>query len=577
MVTMLANSPARAQVVPPIFDPTGRSGEPPGPLKKEFQRPLPPPSPVLPPVPLPPEEEDLKKRLGQIRVFVHDIHVIGSTVFSDAELADVTAPFRNRTLTTEDLERLRLTLTLHYINKGYLTSGAIIPDQDVTFGVITVQIIEGKLTRIDVEGNKWFRSSYLRDRVALGLRTPVTLEPLQQQLQLLQQDRRIERINAELRPGDQRGESVLNLRVTDKNPFHAYIDANNYQTPLVGEFRGLGTVVMDNVTGHGDPFSFTLGGSAGAFPILDTSYVLPLNRYDTTFSPYYRRNDYILVEQPFKPLDIDTNTAIIGMNLRHPVYRTVTDEVALSIIGEHLFMQTFIFNDVGFALFPGTGPNGVATVSALRFAQEWIHRTLDTVVAARSRFSVGLNVLGATINPSPGNPNPDNPDGQFFSWLGQVQAIKQFGEEWRGMQLLGRMDLQLTNSPLFPLEEVAIGGRFSVRGYREVTLLADNAFLASVESRFPLWRWASGEPMFQLAPFADLGHGWNLGANKAFFTSTGLPQTIASVGVGLRWNVLPRDRAHFEVYWGQKLVHVPRVGNTLQDYGIHLGFVVNAF
>jgi len=532
---------------------------------------------VLPPAPLPPKEEDLKGRLGQIRVFVDDVHVTGSTVFSDAELADVTAPFRNRTLTTEDLERLRLALTLHYINKGYLTSGAIIPDQDVTFGVITVQIIEGKLTRIEVEGNKWFRSSYLRDRVALGLRTPVTLEPLQQQLQLLQQDRRIERINAELRPGDQRGESVLNLRVTDKNPFHAYIDANNYQTPLVGEFRGLGTVVMDNVTGHGDPFSFTLGGSAGAFPILDTSYVLPLNRYDTTFSPYYRRNDYILVEQPFKPLDIDTNTAIIGMNLRHPVYRTVTDEVALSIIGEHLFMQTFIFNDVGFALFPGTGPNGVATVSALRFAQEWIHRTLDTVVAARSRFSVGLNVLGATINPSPGNPNPNNPDGQFFSWLGQVQAIKQFGEEWRGMQLLGRMDLQLTNSPLFPLEEVAIGGRFSVRGYREVTLLADNAFLASVESRFPLWRWASGEPMFQLAPFADLGHGWNLGANKAFFTSTGLPQTLASVGVGLRWNVLPRDRAHFEVYWGQKLVHVPRVGNTLQDYGIHLGFVVNAF
>jgi len=302
-----------------------------------------------------------------------------------------------------------------------------------------------------------------------------------------------------------------------------------------------------------------------------------LNRYDTTFSPYYRRNDYILVEQPFKPLDIDTNTAIIGMNLRHPVYRTVTDEVALSIIGEHLFMQTFIFNDVGFALFPGTGPNGVATVSALRFAQEWIHRTLDTVVAARSRFSVGLNVLGATINPNAGDPQPDNPDGQFFSWLGQVQAIKQFGEEWRGMQLLGRMDLQLTNSPLFPLEEVAIGGRFSVRGYREVTLLADNAFLASVESRFPLWRWASGEPMFQLAPFADLGHGWNLGANQAFFTSTGLPPTIASVGVGLRWNVLPRDRAHFEVYWGQKLVHVQQVGNTLQDHGVHLGFVVNAF
>lgn len=66
----------------------------------------------------------------------------------------MTAPFKNRTLLTEDLEGLRLALTLRYINKGYLTSGAIIPDQDVRSGVITVPIIEGKLTRIDIEGNR---------------------------------------------------------------------------------------------------------------------------------------------------------------------------------------------------------------------------------------------------------------------------------------------------------------------------------------------------------------------------------------------------------------------------------------
>ena len=578
MLTMVASSPAWAQVVPPIFDPTGRSGEPPGPLKKEFQQPIPPPSPVLPPAPLPPEEEDVKKRLGQIRVFVHDIHVVGSTVFSDAELAELTAPFQNRTVTTEDLERLRLALTLHYINKGYLTSGAIIPDQDVTFGVITVQILEGKLTRIDVEGNEWFRSSYLRDRVALGIRAPVTLEPLQEQLQLLQQDQRIERVNAELRPGEQPGKSVLNLRVTDRNPFHATMEVNNYQTPLVGEIRGLGTVVDDNLTGHGDPFKFTYGQSSGAFPIIDTAYALPLNRYDTTFSPYYRRNNYKLIESPFGPLDLETHTEIIGLSLRQPVYRTVSDEVALSIIGEHLFIQSFVFRNVPFSLFPGF-QNGVATVSALRFAQDWTHRTLDTVLAVRSRFSVGLNVLGATINA-----NPDTPDGQFFAWLGQAQGIKQFGENLFGMQLLGRTDLQLTNSPLFPQEQVAIGGRYSVRGYREVTLLRDNVYLASVETRFPLWRWASGEPMVQFAQFADMGHGWNLGQNRAFTTqpNANLPDTLASVGVGLRWNILPKDRANFEVYWGQKLNRlwnqtVPRVSNTIQDHGVHLGVVVNLF
>ena len=554
------------------IDPTGRSSEPPGPLKKEFQQPTPPPSPVLPIVPLPPET-GAPTQPGTVRVFVSDVQVSGNTVFPDAEIAEVTAPFKNRTLLTEDLERLRLALTLLYVNKGYLTSGAIIPDQDVRFGVITVQIIEGKLTRIDIEGNRWFRSSYLRDRLSLGNRTPVTLTPLQEQLQLLQQDRRIERVNAELRPGDRRGDSVLNVRVADRNPFHASMDVSNYQTPLVGEIRGIGTLTNDNLTGRGDPLSLSYGHSTGAFPIVNASYALPFNRYGTTFSPYYRRYDFKLIEPPFGPLNIHTTTEIIGMSLRHSIYKTVTDELAFSIIGEHLFTQSFLFGTVPFDFFPGF-QNGAATVSALRFAQDWTHRTLDTVVAVRSRFSVGVNVLGATINA-----NPDTPDGQFFSWLGQTQAIKQYGEQMLGMQLLGRMDLQLTNSPLFPLEQVALGGRYTVRGYREVTILRDNSFIASIESRFPLVRWGNGEPMVQFAPFIDVAHGWNLGENRPAPTAplTSFPDTIASVGAGLRWNILPNDKASFEVYWGQQLKHVARISHTVQDHGVHLGIVINLF
>ena len=345
-MTALAASPALGQIfVPPptepssLVDPTGRSGQPPGPLKEEFQRPQPPPSPVLPIVPLPPEGEAPKKP-GGVQVFVRDIMVTGSTVFSDEEINQVTAPYKNRTLSTEDLERLRLALTLLYINKGYLTSGAIIPDQDVQAGVVAVHILEGVLTNIHVEGNRWFRSAYIHDRIELGSETPVRMEPLQDQLQILQQDRRIERINAELKPGDAPGQSELNVRVQDKQPFHAIMEVNNYQTPLVGEFKGVGTLVDDNLTGNGDPLSLSYGMSSGAFPIVDASYALPFNRYGTTFSPYYRRYDFKLIEEPFTPLNIKTNTEIIGMSLRQPVYKTVTDEVGLAIIGEHLFTQS---------------------------------------------------------------------------------------------------------------------------------------------------------------------------------------------------------------------------------------------
>jgi hemolysin activation/secretion protein len=550
--------------LPPIFDPTGRSGGPPAPLKEEFVAPpTAPPSSILPEVPTTPQKPS-DNRLGNIRVFVHDIHVTGSTVFSDAELSEVTAPYRNRELTTDDLERVRLALTLLYVNRGYLTSGAIIPDQDVTFGVIVIQIVEGRLSRIDVEGNQWFRSSYLRDRVARGVSTPLSIQPLQDRIQLLQQDPRIERINAELKPGDVRGESVLNVRVKDANPFKAWLEFNNYQTPTVGAERGLATVAHQNVTGHGDQFMFTYGRSRGVNPIIDTSYSLPLNTYETTLTAYYRRNAFVVVENPFRSLDLNVDSEIIGVALRQPLYRTVTDEFAVALTGEHLSLKTTsAFDAPGLpSLFiPGSSTTGVATVSAIRFSQEYTHRSPSLVFAALSRVSVGLNVLGATINSGP------LPDGQFVSWLGQAQVVKRL-ENWWGVQLLGRVAAQVASDRLFPLEQMPVGGRFSVRGYRENTLVRDDAVLASVESRFPLLQFPSGEDRLQLAQFVDFGHAWNAKGDTPDL------RTLASIGAGLRWMILPQERARFEVYWGQQLNHVRGGEGNLQDHGIHLQFVV---
>ena len=141
MATIATSSLVFAQgapmVTPPIFDPTLRSGEPPSPLKKEFTPPsMPPPSPVLPPVPPTPSEDGAQQQLGQIQVFVKTIVVTGIPCSPMRRSPPSPTPYENRTLTTEDLERLRLALTLLYVNNGYITSGAVIPDQDVKDGVI---------------------------------------------------------------------------------------------------------------------------------------------------------------------------------------------------------------------------------------------------------------------------------------------------------------------------------------------------------------------------------------------------------------------------------------------------------
>src|SRR5688572_5686395 len=183
--------PALAQVpLPPIFDPGGRSKEGP-PLRRE--EPLKPkPSPLEPTKPALPSET--QERLPAVRVFVREYRFSGHSVFTTDELQTVAAPYVNREVTTEDLESLRNAVTLMYIQRGYVTSGAILPDQAVTEGVILIQTIEGKLSRINVEGARWLWPSYYQRRLALSAGPPVNIYNLQERLQLLQQDPRVQRI-----------------------------------------------------------------------------------------------------------------------------------------------------------------------------------------------------------------------------------------------------------------------------------------------------------------------------------------------------------------------------------------------
>jgi hemolysin activation/secretion protein len=450
---------------------------------------------------------------------------------------------------------------MFYINRGYVTSGAVIPDQAVTQPMITVQIIEGKLRDINIEGNKWFRSSYFENRLRLSAGPPVNANELQERLQILQVNPRIERINAELRPGLVRGESVLDVKVKDANPFKAWLEFNNFLSPAVGAEQGSLTLTDQNLLGFGDTLSLQYGASAGVNPILNFFYTVPVTPRDTTVSVQYRRFNFKVVEDPFDVLDIKNDSQIIGVMLRQPVYRTPIQEVGLSLGLDYEENKSFLQGQP-FEFIAGAS-NGVFRLAVLRFGQDWVRRDGSQVFSALSRFSLGIGALGATTTPI-----PELPDGRFFSWLGEVQWLRQV--QFLRTQLVGRGVVQLSNDHLFPLEQIAVGGRYSVRGYRAFTLIRDNATIASFEARVPLYRTAAGLDTVFIAPFIDFGHGWQ----TTIPTPVEPPQTLASIGVGAIWNFW--RGSHFEVYWGQQLNHFRGGTGNLQDHGVYLQLIVQA-
>lgn len=536
------------------------------------------PGQILPPLSPPPLPElEVPPRT---RVFVRRVNVVGSTVFSQEELARITDRYVDRYLTAEDLEALRVELTSLYVDRGYINSGAVLPDQSVRDGVVVYDVIEGALTDVEISGNRWFRDGYLRRRLVVG--TPLNLNDLQRKIELLLDDARIRRLAADLKPGLRRGESVLDVRVEDQRPFRFTFDLNNYQAPSVGALREIFTLEDVNLLGWGDALMLQYGRSEGLNPLLDFRYAVPVTARDTTVSFEYQRNSNTVVEQPFTPLNIQSTSEIFTLGIRQPVYRTPQTLVTVELIGQRESENTSLLG-IPFSLEPGA-QNGESVITPLRAVLEVVYRTQTQAIAARSRFSVGINALGATINS-----DPKVPDGQFFAWLGQFQWARRL--PILDSQLILRTDLQIASQPLLTLEQVAVGGRFTVRGYRENTLVRDNAFIGSLEARVPVIQNTRFADYVELVPFFDYGRAWFAA------TPTPDPLYLASLGIGLRWALtmpgqLASLRSEFEVYFGYRLNPVMIAGqpNTLQDVivktngnvqkgygGIHFQFRLMAF
>ncbi len=209
----------------------------------------------------------------------------------------------------------------------------------------------------------------------------------------------------------------------------------------------------------------------------------------------------------------------------------------------------------------------------MRFAQEFVYRTRNEVIAARSRFSVGVDALGSTVH------SGDTPDSRFFAWLGQFQWVRQLGVFERigipETQLIFRTDVQLTNQPILTLEQIALGGRYTVRGYPQNTLVRDNAFMASLEARVPIVRNKSWADYVELAPFFDYGRGWNTDR------PTDGPPDLSGIGIGIRWGLTIQSPVHlrpqFEVYWGHPLRKIQTSATAVQGNGLYFQFLLSAF
>jgi hemolysin activation/secretion protein len=525
-----------------------------------------PPGPALQLPPAPPAPPQRPPVRTGLQVFVREVRVEGSTVYSAEELDELTRPWTNRELDASEIRDLVDAVTQKYVEDGYVSSGAFLPDQDLEGGVLIVKAVEAMLADVIAEGNRWYRTGFLRRRLQAMVPAPVDVGTLQEQIQLLLQEQGIRHIGAALQPGARPGENVLALNVEERIPIGVETSTANDSPPGVGPVAGQLDLADWSLFGIGDVLAARFELSEGLISE-EVRYDLPFTPRGTTLELRFRNADSEIVESPFDAADIEADTWTAAVGLRVPVIRTPRMQLWTGVRGEHRRSTTYLAGERE-SFVPGP-EDGVAEVNVLRFVSDWSWRSRTDAVSARSTLSWGIGALGdldATEN------RGDVPDSRYVAWLGQLQWAHRFPEWAWGTTLLARADLQLADDPLLSIEQIAMGGVGTVRGYRENLLVRDQGVIASLELRIPLLHpFSEGEIAgfrLALAPFADFGYAWNVGHTPPV-------QTLASLGLGLRWSW--RDRIEGYAYWGGRLRSVPRTDSNIQDDGFHLGIRVRVF
>jgi hemolysin activation/secretion protein len=505
--------------------------------------------------PLPQLPNNSTSELIRVKKFV----VIGSSVFSDQELESITKQYIDKPISIVELFQIRTKITELYLERGYITSGAYLPEQDLQTGIVKIQIVEGGLDEIKVTGLNRLNAGYIQSRLTIATGKPLNRHRLLEALKLLQINPLIESISANLSPSLHAGLNDLEVKVTESNTLSLPITFDNSRTPSVGSERRQIQLIEENLTGLGDRLSLSYSNTDGS-NAFDASYTIPFNPYNGTIGFALGTSASKVIESPFDVLNIASNSQNYELTIRQPVLQNTVQDLALGLTLSHRQSSASLLD--GSIPFPSLGAdaNGQTKVTALRFFQEYVQRSAEEVFAGRSQLSLGINAFGATINNLA-------PDSQFLTWRGQAQYVRLLAPE---TLLLLKTDLQLSDRPLLSQEQISFGGQDNLRGYRQDALLSDNGLLLSAELRIPILRMPEISGLLQVVPFCDFGTVWNRQAN-----TNPDPSTLASLGMGLRLQM--SDRLIVRLDFGVPLSRVFAEKKTLQENGIYLSISANPF
>lgn len=237
-----------------------------GALRQQIEQPgqlaLPPALRSERPLPIPPE---IKPRPG-LTVQVKQFRFVGNSLLSAEKLAPALVGFLNRSLSFEELQRAADAVAASYREAGWIVR-VFLPEQDISTGVVTLQVVEARFGGVRFEGTPPQRvmsselEAYFNAHQAQGL--PLNAMALDRAL-LLADDLPGVSVAGTLVPGMADGETLLALQTTDEPAVYGEIGLDNTGARATGSERLSADLNINSPGRRGELINMSLLHSRGS-------------------------------------------------------------------------------------------------------------------------------------------------------------------------------------------------------------------------------------------------------------------------------------------------------------------------
>ena len=476
------------------------------------------PEPVIagPSVSTPPPATILAPPDGSDKaLLLRKLVIVGATAYPIDELDELFEDqLQNHSTTLRTLYKSLELIQRKYLHDGYTLARAFLPPQDVTDGVITVQIIEGHVSSVEAQGN--YHTGHVAEAIMARVRSmnPFRVSELEHNTLLLGDVTGLA-VHSVLKPGDGTDDGVGIIFVFDNKSSTGSLSFDNQGTKYTGPAEYGVTITALNQVIPDQQLTFS---GLITSPLNNLKYVAVSEHIalDADGDALTVQANYAHTQPGYRLLaeNIEGDSYNYSFSLTRPLIRSrvknwyVTAELAAKDIVTDALYQRFYGDRIR-----------IASLSSHYDIQDnWYGADI-----AEIKLSQGLNLPGVTPT---GTANLSRRDGHsdFTSITSNLSRLQQITDKLR-VYVAG--EGQYAWSPLLSSEQFGYGGQQFGRAFDSSELTGDNGIAGVIELRRTITVNVP-ELNIEAFSFADAGRVWNYQNHK--------PTCASSAGFGLRYN-----------------------------------------